>query len=553
MRLYLIENNPYGVRASMVLGLGQIVALTPEACYHLDKIGVKYSIIEDYCSKPSTEEYLGLFNEWIDMLDAALGTDLKIAMFYAFYWRYRVLDQLFMKCHMVNKLFDALNPSEIVLVTQSKQELVFDYTMGARHPSYYSQIIPMICKKRGISIEIICSESSGQKQAVSSNWRSNKILQHLVFNFKRFITIGSPEADKKLNIFVPKTVHIGTDFIVEASNRGHVIYGTSQDTQKVTVVFSGNDITSWFNDLFRCDVSEIVSQRLNFFVSEICPLVLGYYDDLLAHFQICGIDMVLMPHDTTPRESAALLAAQQLGIKRVCVSHGDGIDYRSWDERELRSYDVIVTGTSERQRYYQDLAKELGLNTQIYVSPHRLASVHGVNRRHKGKIVYLPTFFNGDSCGLQYQDGWYYKLQTAILTIFSTYKDYEFIWKEGIGADRLYNPIPDFIEDKGFSNIKVATDSFAKHLKYADRVICDLPSTGFYEAVVSGVPVMTLWRRDMPFRQSALDYFGNLIKPFSNIEEAVAQIENFLCDFPERYQMKLDIGDELLVDILERL
>jgi hypothetical protein len=242
-----------------------------------------------------------------------------------------------------------------------------------------------------------------------------------------------------------------------------------------------------------------------------------------------------------------------LGIKRVCISHGDGIGFRSWDERELRNYNTIITSNTERQQYYQDLAKELGLNTQIYVSYHRLAHVFNINHRQKGKVIYLPTFFNGDSCGVQYQDGWYYKLQTAILTLFSTYKDYEFIWKEGIGADRLYNPIPDFVEDRGFSNIKVATDSFAKHLKYADRVICDLPSTGFYEAVVSGVPVMTLWRRDMPFRQSALDYFGNLIKPFSDIGEALMQIREFLADSPEKYQVKLDRGNESLIDVLERL
>jgi len=549
MKLYLVENVPN------IAFEGNIVALTPEACYWLDKRGLKYSIIEDYSDKPPTEEYFSLFDKWVDKLRDVIETDVGVMSLYAFYWRYSVLDQLFTKCYMVNKLLDSLNPSEVVFVTSPIREPSFDYTMATRYPSYYSQIVPKICKERGIFIGIIRSEDLGQKQIVSSNWRSNKIMQNVVFNFKRFITIGSPEADGKLNIFVPKTVHLGVDFIVDALNRGHKVFGVRDKTytipdEKFIDVLRQRDLVTWFNDLFRCDVSEIILPRLRYFVGELCPSFLGYYEDLLSRFQQDKIDMVLMPHDTTPRESASLLAAKTLGIKRVCISHGDGIGYRSWDERELRNYDVIITATAERQRYYQDLAKELGLNTQSYVSPHRLALVLDINHRYKGGIVYLPTFFNGDSCGFHYQDAWYYKLQTAIIDRFV---GYAFTWKGMPSADRLNNPIPCYIADKGLGNMKVATDSFAKHLKNVDRVICDLPSTGFYEAVASGVPAMALWSRDMPFRKSALDYFGNLIKPFSNIEEAIAQIENFWCDFPERYQMKLDIGDEPLIDILERL
>jgi len=56
MKLYLVENVPN------IAFEGNIVALTPEACYWLDKRGLKYSIIEDYSDKPPTEEYFSLFD-----------------------------------------------------------------------------------------------------------------------------------------------------------------------------------------------------------------------------------------------------------------------------------------------------------------------------------------------------------------------------------------------------------------------------------------------------------------------------------------------------------
>jgi hypothetical protein len=545
MRLYLLEKALFDINID-----GNVIALTPEACYQLDKQGIKYSIIEDYCEKPPIEEYIVLFNKWIDRLDAVLGTGLQLANLYAFYWRYRVLEQLFMKCHMVNSLFDSLHPSEVVFITQSNREPLFDSMMATPYPSYYSQIVPKICKERNISLEVIYSEGIQREIGASFSLRSNKTVQNLFFTFKRFTAIGRLKADRKLNIFMPKTVHIGTDFIVKASNRGHMIYGTNQDTQKVPVVFNGSDITSWFNDLFRCDVSEIVSQRLKFFVSEICPLVLGYYEDLLAHFKICGIDMILMPHDTTPRDSATLLAARELGIKRVCISHGDGA-YNSinWEQREVELYNSIIVSNFERKQYYEQLGAK-----EVYVSPHRLLPALNLNKRHGRKIVYCSAFFGGDNRGFEnvHTDTRLYMLQREIVKYLSLQNGYSFVFKGLPQSDLVYNPIPDFIRDNNFRNITVSSKPLIKHLKNAARVICDNSSTGFYEAVAAGVPAMSLCHRSWTCRKSALDYFGNMIKQFDTIEEAIAEIDRFLNDNPENYLRKLDTGNRSIFDILEQ-
>jgi hypothetical protein len=117
----------------------------------------------------------------------------------------------------------------------------------------------------------------------------------------------------------------------------------------------------------------------------------------------------------------------------------------------------------------------------------------------------------------------------------------------------IYNPIPDFIKDNRFSNIEVATNPFPQHLRSADRVICDFPSTGFYESVIAGVPTMSLYHKALIVRKSAVDYFGNLLKPFSDSREAIKHIEEFLNSKAELYRATVDVEDSHILDILEEV
>lgn len=86
----------------------------------------------------------------------------------------------------------------------------------------------------------------------------------------------------------------------------------------------------------------------------------------------------------------------------------------------------------------------------------------------------------------------------------------------------------------------------------AHRVICDFPSTGFYESVVAGVPTMSLYHEAFIVRKSAVDYFGNLLKPFSEIPEAIRHIDKFLNSDPELYRTTSEIGDESVLHIFRK-
>ena len=173
----------------------------------------------------------------------------------------------------------------------------------------------------------------------------------------------------------------------------------------------------------------------------------------------------------------------------------------------------------------------------------------------KVRIIYLPTMFN-EGVRMEsnvYPDAWYYKFQKELIEFFSNKKEFIFVWKVIPASDVIYNPIPDFIKDNNFSNIEVAANPFREHLLSADRVICDYPSTGFYESLIAGIPTISLYYENFKIRNTAIKYFGEKLKPFSTTEEAIEIIKKFLNSKPKLYTGSIDTEDKNVAEILETI
>lgn len=587
MKLYLLESYPPNLEFNKD---STVIALTPEACYQMDKADVKYSIPEDYYSQHDlqpSKEYQDALNQWIARIDKVLYEyveevqqyNLKLAEIYSFYFQYRVLDQLFARCYMVNKMLEALKPSKVIFATQDSSSTVLNDTFQSTGQSYYHQIVLSICKQRSLPIEYISSNKRGKQHSVIAfNPGQSAILKNMFFEYKYLTSYTQKQANHKLNIFLPKTVHMGFDFIAHAVKCGHNVYGLNSAVYDIPYVTSythlgirkytelhvlpkvfentnkilgQSELCIWFNELFQADVSKIILPRLRFFILDICPLVIAYYKVFIQFYKQANITTLIMPHDTSPHETAALLAANDLALNTVCIVHGDNVcDVRGWGEREVKNYKTIIISNSERKPYYEQLGAK-----KVYVSPHRLSPQLKLKRSpRQGTVTYIASLTSADSRGLDggtYPDVFLYKLEKAIVEYMSTRTDYSFVFKGLPDTDLLYNPIPDFIADSKFSNIQYSAKPFMHHLKHTDRVICDVPSTGFYESVVAGVSTLALYHTSWVCRQSALDYFGQLVKPFSTITEAIALIDTFLNTNSDKYIMKLGTSDNSILDILE--
>lgn len=172
---------------------------------------------------------------------------------------------------------------------------------------------------------------------------------------------------------------------------------------------------------------------------------------------------------------------------------------------------------------------------------------------YRQTVIYLPTFFFGDNVRTEklMGDAFYYKLQQAILEYLATRQDYYFIWKGLIEAEKCWNPIPQWIKDRGFDNIGVETHRpFTKFLLTADKVICDLPGTGMYEAVAAGVPTMALCWRGYEIRETAREVFGEILQDFATYDEAIEHIKNFLDNDPGLRQVNIRTPDGSMVSFL---
>lgn len=618
MKLYLIEAYSPDMRFDEN---SLIVALTPEVCYHLDKAGIRYSIIEDYYDEAellaNEDEYYESKTQWIDGLDEFLhtnieGLNLKLATIYDWYLKRMIIDTLYIRCYALNRLFEAVKPLDVVFVSHKPEQPHLNYRFEYYGRSYYSQVIPVLCSEKNIPLTPVFLEPDNKdvneiksvSQGESLVTRLKRTLyqsatvrrMHFIYKYFSKRPFLKHKSHKGLNIFVLKTVHIRMDFVIDALKRGHNVYLLSGDFinrysclgarrhldlkaaykdkatdlnnsiwENTANLLEGHDLIKWFNKKCQLDVSQMILPKLRHFISTVCPELIGYFGVFTEFYEKDRIDILFTPSVSPLIEYAALAAANhQDRIKTVCIFHGDSVyTSKTWEVREIKNYDVNIAPNIERKEYYRRLSSEINSSTKLYSSPHRLLGIKRINHLRqrqranvKKRLIYLTAFMVWDDRlmdGGNYPDTWYYKFQKALIQYFSTRTEYTFVWKGLPQADAIYNPIPDFIKDSNFRNIEIATNPFVAHLLSADRVICDMPATGFYESVIAGVPTMSLYHKALIVRKSAVDYFGNLLKLFSDIPEAINHIDEFLSSDPELYKTTIDMGDESVLDILEEV
>lgn len=540
--------------------------------------------------------------------------NLKLGTIYYYYLKTMVLDPLYIRCYTLNKLFEAIKPSAVTFISHPPGEIPLDFRLQDDGKSYYSQVIPILCDGNNIPLTTVFldGESKDVKEIKSVGSTKNLIVwlertlyksatvrsMHFVYRYFSKRLLAKQSNKEKLNIFLLKTgYNIGPDFIVDALRRGHSIYQLSDsfivkysplgirrhlnlearhnETKKLNNsvweytanLLEGHDLIKWITERCQLDVSEIALPRLRHFILKVCPEIERYVEVFIEFYEKDGIDILLTPHAWLPIEYAALAAANHHPrVKTACLVHGDGVyDSRFWNIMELQNFDIHISSHTEAKEYFRRLANEINSPAKLYCSPHRLLSVRKIayarEKRgnkiiRKNRVIYLPTLMMWDARRMEggsYPDTWYYGFQKSLIEYFSTKREYIFVWKGLPQGDQIYSPIPDFIQDNNFSNIEIATNPFPQHLPTADRVICDYPSTGFYESIVAGVPTMSLYHKALIVRKSAVEYFGNLLKPFSNIPEAINHIDEFLNSNLELYKTTIEMEDKSILDILEEI
>jgi len=539
--------------------------------------------------------------------------NLRLGAIYYYFLKSMALDPIYIRCYTLKRLFEKIKPSGVVFVSCPPHEASLDFTSRGDGSSVYSQVTPILCRENDIPFAWVFLEEAdkglSEQKAVSGGSLSrrlrrslgkNEIVRRIYFRliftytyFRKRAFLKQPNREK-LKIFILRSgSNIGTDFIIDALKNGHSIYQLSDDFvikysflgvgkyldlktafkdespdasiwARTANLLEGSDLIKRINEQCQLDVSELILPKLKYFIAEVCPHIFRYFKVFNEFYEKERVDLVLAPVAWAPIEFAARAAANHRDdVNIVCICHGDDIFAgKFWRNLELQNSEILISSNTEAMQNYEYLDKANDGPTELYISPHRLSNVRRINHLRKkretsikkGRVIFLPTMLRGNYRRLDnhYPDNWYYKLQKALIEYFSTKKEYTFVWKGLPQSDGTYNPIPSFIKDNNFSNIEIATNPFVEHLLAADKVICDYPSTGFYEAVIAGVPTMSLYHKAFRVRKSALECFGNLLKSYSDIPEAVTHIDEFLNGDPESYKKTIEMGNESVLHILEK-
>ena len=147
---------------------------------------------------------------------------------------------------------------------------------------------------------------------------------------------------------------------------------------------------------------------------------------------------------------------------------------------------------------------------------------------------------------------WFLEYQRQLFQFFAKEKDYLFIYKQPIlrrtFVEKTVLPVL-----RDIPNIKIETRPVMDCFSLADAVIMDRPTTAFYEAQMSGLPVLALYPDfiENMIAKEACASFGKSVQSFSTPEEAFQKITAFLDGNPSDYISELPLRDDNLVRILK--
>lgn len=497
-----------------------------------------------------------------------------------------MIDMLIIRCKVINIFINKVNPQSVTYISASWKE---DLISSAEYPllfrksqSLFSRLMPMFCKKYNIDFKRIILKhvlnpnnlDYGYKSPIDrikNRLKRNKYMKNLWHLYKRldlYHVISKSINKQKLSLFFLDINSYIMEIMKDAQSKGHqVFYKRGNNIIKQSFGYhkviksicrnsipkleknidnfglnSETDIIKWINGYCGIDITAIILPRLLYIINEFCPHFISLIDEYIAFYNDNKIDFVFTIHMLDVDEYAAITATKySKKTKSACLQHGDeAFVLKCFDFREYSPYHIYFTTDYEREEYIKYRIQLGNFDTKVFQYPNRfreLPKVNNLRRKQSNRVrqktvVYVPAIYQWNNTlwnESRLPDTWYFSWHKELIKFFSSRDDFNFIWKGIPGSNETYDPVPDMINDRKYRNIKYATEPFVRWIKKADLVLLDYPSTALYEAVVSGLPVMSLFFA--PFniiRESTLELFGKSLQPFNNFDEGIAKINDFL-------------------------
>ena len=328
-------------------------------------------------------------------------------------------------------------------------------------------------------------------------------------------------------------------------------------------------IMNWINEECGFNVASIVASRFGYLILDLFPKTISLIQDFDELYTELEIDYVINYSLYSEDDFAATAAARiNNSTKSIGFYHGmSAYDSRQRYFRENCNFDLYFASTGGEVENISNWSKSLGyshpiVNEYPYLR-NRVKRVSGKKRSNKRfsinkfpivlyvpiirKIRPYPVCIDKTLSPMMS----YLKWHNSIIAYFSSRKDFHFVWKAAAWQPFEYDTIPNILEDKECTNISYSTTELLEWFPKVDRVMCDIPSTSFFEACFAELPVMALYNpMDSILRENGYDCFGNSLRPYSSTDEGIKIVEEFLDGDPGDYIVSLEERDTSVIDVL---
>ena len=303
------------------------------------------------------------------------------------------------------------------------------------------------------------------------------------------------------------------------------------------------------------------------FVRNVCVEFLGETIKFIDFCKKEKIDFIVSNASVGKNVTAPLTAGKSVkDTKNICFQHACIVlDLKTrYICDELDAFDYYFTADNLSEHYFRHYSKSNYINgCVIRQYPHYFKNIISrkpriKKRRKREKVFYVTKKlaqgrmrFKSDG-GIIFPLAYYYEFQKHVIEIFGKRNEFDFIYKNAPAQKWADASIIPHIKERNFKNISIETKHFVECLRFADRVILDYPSTGFFEAARAGIPVMSLYSELSEIWSPYKKYFGKSLQEFSTIGDAINKIDMFLNDEPGDYICDLPLSnEEILEDLLE--
>ena len=543
-------------------------------------------------------DWFDTFDDYIAKLyhDAA-RMEIKLASLY-YYWIKYAVDNIILTSKVLKKFIAATHPQKVFILCKKAASDKLEHILSFRNmESTYSLLINIACTSEGIEFERLTlaqQNESGHKNnlnrfqplipVLKEKFRNTRSFYYNYTNLRQPL-LGSFQ-EKKVRIFLLQTSYFMLDFCREAKKAGFEFYvlegsqiiqyeafrrkiildidqdfkseiTTDETYYKTSAKADIEKINQWVNAQCGFDVNSVLESRFTKFSEDICSEILALIPGFLDFYRDHNIDYVATPSIWSVEDHAAIAAVRKAPkTKGVGFNHGiDAFEAKSRFFKVTRQFDFLFVSSQEEAEHERMLVKEFNQTCPVVHAAkyfrnkysHAPAYKKRGNKnidRGKPLVVFVPVMCVPwpqrpveltQPFPMEYME-WH----KALAEFMASRPDFHFIWKGLYQPNQTFDYMAEYIEKRNFSNITFQSGKLNRWLLVAQKVICDSPSTAFFEAIFSKVPVLSLYRpRDQRLRNNATNAYGRSLAPYSSIDEGLAQVAEFLCVAPDDYRVSI--------------